>query len=76
MHRGEHVARAEQQLLGFVSDLIAAGARAGELRDDTEPGELASYCLHALGAAGSLTSAASVGRLVAVTMAGLHPPRR
>ena len=75
LHRGEHVARAEQQLLNFIGDLIAEGARAGELRDDAEPGELASYCLHALTAAGSLASAAGVGRLVTVTMAGLRPPR-
>ena len=74
VHRGEHVARAEQELLDFVGDLIAEGARAGELRDDAEPGELASYCLHALTAAGSLASAAGVGRLVTVTMAGLRPP--
>jgi hypothetical protein len=48
--------------------------RAAELRDDTEPGELASYCLHALTAAGSLTSTAAVRRLVTVTVAGLRPP--
>lgn len=75
VHRGEHIARAEQQLLDFVGDLIGEGARAGELRDDAEPGELASYCLHALAAAGSVTSAAAVRRLVTVTMAGLRPPR-
>ena len=74
VHRGEHVAHAEQQLLSFVADLIAEGARAAELRDDTEPGELASYCLHALTAAGFLTSTAAVRRLVTVTMAGLRPP--
>ena len=75
VHRGEHVARAEQELLNFIGDLIAEGVRAGELRDDAEPGELASYCLHALTAAGFLASAAGVGRLVTVTMAGLRPPR-
>ena len=75
VHRGEHVARAEQQLLGFISDLIADGAGAGELRDDAAPGELASYCLHALTAAGSLSSAAALRRLVTITMAGLRPPR-
>jgi AcrR family transcriptional regulator len=74
VHRGEHIAQAEQQLLGFVSDLIAAAAQAGELRGDAEPGELASYCLHALAAAGGLSSQAAVRRLVAVTMAGLRPP--
>ena len=74
VHRGEHIAQAEQQLLGFISNLIADGARAGELRDDAAPGELASYCLHALTAAGSLPSAAAVRRLVTITMSGLRPP--
>jgi len=74
VHRGERIARAEKQLLGFVADLIAVGVRVGELRDDAEPGELASYCLHALTAAGSLASAAAVRRLVAVTMARVASP--
>ncbi len=75
VHRGQHIAQAEQQLLGFLGDLIADGAQAGELRDDAAPGELASYCVHALTAAGSLASADAVRRLVTVTMAGLRPPR-
>lgn len=74
VHRGEQMAQAEQQLLGFVGDLIAAAARAGELRDDAAPGELARYCLHALTAAAGLPAEAAVRRLVAVTMAGLRPP--
>jgi AcrR family transcriptional regulator len=73
VHRGQHIAQAEQQLLSFISDLIAGAAQAGELRDDTAPSELASYCLHALTAAGSLPSEAAVRRLVAVTMTGLRP---
>jgi len=74
VHRGQHIAPAERQLLSFISDLIAHAAQVGELRDDAAPGELASYCLHALTAAGSLTSGAAVRRLVAVTMTGLRPP--
>jgi AcrR family transcriptional regulator len=73
VHRGEHIAQAEQQLLGFISGLIAAAAQAGEVCDDVAPDELASYCLHALAAAGSLPSEAAARRLVAVTMAGLRP---
>jgi AcrR family transcriptional regulator len=73
VHHGEHIAQAEQQLLGFISDLIAGAAQAGELRDDAAPGELASYCLHALAAAGSLPSEAAVRRLVTITMTGLRP---
>ena len=74
LHRGEHVARARRQLQDLVTDLLAKGAEAGEIRADIAPGELAGYCLHALTAAGSLPSEAAVRRLLAVTMAGLRPP--
>ena len=74
VHRGEHIAQAERQLLGLVAELIAAGAQAGELRDDAPPAELASYCLHALTAAASLPSAAAGRRLVKITMTGLRRP--
>ncbi len=73
LHRGEHVARARQQLRDMIRDLLAEGAETGELRDDVAPDELASYCLHALTAASSLPSKAAVRRLVMVTLAGLHP---
>ena len=75
LHRGEHVAEARQQLKDLVADLLATGAQKGEIRDDMAPGELASFCLHALTAAGNLPSEAAVRRLVAVTLAGLRPPR-
>jgi AcrR family transcriptional regulator len=73
LHQGEHVTRAQHHLHAFMTDLVAQGASAGEIRDDVAPGELASYCLHALTAAGSLPSQAAVRRLVAVTLAGLRP---
>ena len=75
LHRGEHVARAQQQLSDFIRDLLTEGAATGDLRDDVAPDELASYCLHALTAASSLPSKAAVRRLVTVTLAGLRPPR-
>jgi AcrR family transcriptional regulator len=75
LHRGEHVARAQQRLSGFIRDLLAEGAESGDLRNDVAPEELATYCLHALAAASSLPSRAAVCRLVAVTRAGLRPPR-
>ena len=71
LHRGEHVARAHEQLTQFVRDLIAEGAKAGIFRDDIAPQELATYCLHALTAASSLPSKPAVRRLVKVTLAGL-----
>lgn len=72
LHRGEHMTRAEQRLTDLVRDLVGAAVRSGDVRDDIPPGELASYCLSALGAASSLPSRASVGRLVAVIRAGLR----
>ena len=75
VHRGEHLADAQQQLLGFLRDLIADAANTGEVRDDVPPTELASYCLHALQAASSLPSEAAAHRLVTVTLAGLRLPR-
>jgi AcrR family transcriptional regulator len=74
LHRGEHVARAQQQLIDLIRDLLTEVAETGELRDDVSPDELASYCLHALTAASSLPSEAAVRRLVTVTLAGLRPP--
>jgi AcrR family transcriptional regulator len=73
LHRGEHVARAQQHLRQFIRDLLAEGAATGDVRADVAPDDLASYCLHALTAASGLPSRAAVRRLVRVTLAGLHP---
>jgi AcrR family transcriptional regulator len=73
LHRDDQVARAERKLRQMIRDLLAEGARAGDLRDDVTPDELASYCLFALAAASSLPSKAAVRRLVTVTLAGLRP---
>jgi AcrR family transcriptional regulator len=75
VHRGEHLAAAHQQLRDLICDLLTEGAQTGDLRADVAPDELTSYCLHALGAAGSLPSKAAVRRLVTVTLAGLRPSR-
>jgi AcrR family transcriptional regulator len=72
LHRDERMDRAERRLHSMVRDLVAEGVEAGEVRVDVAPGELASYSLHALAAAGRLPSKASVRRLVAVTLAGLR----
>jgi AcrR family transcriptional regulator len=74
LHRGGHVTEGRQQLHTLISDLITACSQTGDIRPGVPPGELASYCLHALGAASSLPSRAAVRRLVAVTLAGLRPP--
>ncbi|MGH2649661.1 MAG: TetR/AcrR family transcriptional regulator [Actinomycetota bacterium] len=74
LHRDEQVAGAQRQLRRMIRDLVTDAAKSGDLRDDVSPDELSSYCLHALGAASSLSSKSAVRRLVAVTLAGLRPP--
>ncbi|MBW5480562.1 TetR/AcrR family transcriptional regulator [Streptomyces bambusae] len=76
LHQGEHVTHAERHLAGMVQALIAEGAAEGGLRADVPPAELAQYCLHALTAAGALTSEAATRRLVEVTLGGLRPVPR
>jgi AcrR family transcriptional regulator len=75
LHRGEHVARVQQQIIDMIRDLLTEVAETGDLRDDIAPDELASYCLHALTAASTLPSEGAVRRLVTVTLAGLRPSR-
>ncbi len=72
-HRGEHFVKAQGQLQDFIEDLLREAVKTGAVRDDVAPAELASYCVNALAAAGSLGSKAAVRRLVTVTLAGLHP---
>ncbi len=74
LHRGEHVARAQQRLIDLFRDLLIEAAETGKIRGDVSPDELASYCLHALTGAGGLPSTAAIHRLVAITLAGLRPP--
>jgi AcrR family transcriptional regulator len=73
LHGGRHVARAQQQLQDLIRDLLTENAVNGDIRDDVAADELASYTLHALGAAGGLRSKAAVRRLVIVTVGGLQP---
>ena len=73
LHRGEHVAWAQQQLIDMIRDLLTEAAESGSVRDDVAPEELASYCLHALTAASNPPSEAAVRRLVTVTLDGLRP---
>jgi len=75
LHRHDRVAEAQRQLHDLLEELLTEAATSGEVRGDAAAAELANYCLHALTAASSLPSKASVGRLVAVTLAGLRPPR-
>ncbi|MFI7523765.1 TetR/AcrR family transcriptional regulator [Micromonospora globbae] len=74
LHRSEHVDRAQQRLRGFLQDLIVEAVRDGDLRDDVATDELATYCLHALTAAGTVPQEA-VHRLVTLTLTGLTATR-
>ena len=73
LHRTDHVVRAQKHLQTFISDLIAAGVRTGDLRDDVPVDEITNFALHALAGASSLPSKAAVHRLVNVTLDGLRP---
>lgn len=73
LHGDKQMSSAEQQLQEMIRNLLDECAASGIVRDDVAPGELASYCLHALTAAGRAPSPAAVRRLVAVTLAGLRP---
>ena len=75
LHRSKQATRAQQQLRYMIRDLLTEAAENGHVRGDIAPDELASYCLHALSAAGSLPSEAAVRRLVTVTLTGLRPSR-
>ncbi|MBT2548987.1 TetR/AcrR family transcriptional regulator [Arthrobacter sp. ISL-65] len=74
LHQSPHVSHAHRHLNDFLTDLLRAGAEAGDVRGDVAPEELAGYCLHALEAASELPSREAVRRLVNLTMSGLQPP--
>jgi len=76
LHRHEHLAHAQRRLSELIRELIVECVKAGEVRKDVSPEELATYCLHALGAAVSLRSRTAVQRLVRVTLDGLHSRAR
>ena len=75
LHRGDHMVHAQQHLHRFIRDLLTEGAKAGSIRDDVAPEELATFCLHAINAATDLPSKAAVRRLGKVILAGLHAPQ-
>jgi AcrR family transcriptional regulator len=79
LHRDEQLVHAQHRLRKLIRDVLAEAARAGRVRSDIAPEELASFCLHALAAASDMRSRAAARRLVALTLAGLganHSGRR
>ena len=74
LHSGGHAVHARGHLTAFVSALIAEGARAGTVRSDVPPQELAAFCLAAMSGARDSQSDAVVARLVALTIGALGSP--
>ena len=73
LHRGKHMARHQRMLRRLVGDLIAEGARTGDVRSDIDASELTAYCLGALSGAATVESKAAAQRIAVVVMDGLRP---
>jgi AcrR family transcriptional regulator len=71
VHRTGHVEGAQRRLTVFLRDVLREAAKAGAVRQDIPPDELATFCLHALAGASALRNRPEVGRLVELTMRGL-----
>lgn len=74
LHAAQHVRAAEHELEQFLTRLVGDAVASGEARGDVPPGELAQYCLHAVGTAARLPTKVAVRRLVDVVMRGLDTP--
>ena len=72
LHRDAEIAPMHRQLDDLIAELIASASADGDaVRAGVAPGELASYCRHALEAASTLTTDEAVDRLVAIVLRGL-----
>ena len=75
VHQDHHVKDIEEQLRHLLRDVIADAAKAGTVRRDVAPDELASYSLHALSAAANSPSKPALQRLIDLIVAGLRPTK-
>jgi AcrR family transcriptional regulator len=73
LHRGPHVARADEQLHHLILSLVTEAVASGDVRGDLSADEIVTFCLHALSGANRLPTKAAVQRLVAVTLDGIRP---
>lgn len=64
VHAGEGHEQSRSQLTALFVDAVEAAQRVGDVRSDLGADELASYCVHALAAAGGCSSQATLDRLV------------
>jgi AcrR family transcriptional regulator len=74
LHRSAEVRKSQRQLLALISGLVAEAAAAGAVRQDVPAEELASYCVHALAAAGD-SSTAAIDRLLDLVWTGITSTR-
>jgi AcrR family transcriptional regulator len=74
LHRSAQVRNLQRQLLDLISGLVADAAEAGAVRQDVPAEELASYCVHALAAAGN-SSTPAIDRLLDVVWTGITSTR-
>ena len=73
LHKGKDTVEAQHEVRDILADLLREAGKAGAVRTDAAPRELAGYCVHALSAAGGIPSRAGVRRLVALTLDALRP---
>jgi AcrR family transcriptional regulator len=71
LHRAKHIDRPERELRDLVAGLLTEAAATGAVRTDVPTVELASYCVHAMAAAGDSDAAARITRLVDLVCSGL-----
>jgi len=72
IHQPDRVDRAETELLALFHEVIADAASAGAPRLGPSADERALYCVHALGAAGSLATQDAVRRLADFVLRSLE----
>jgi AcrR family transcriptional regulator len=72
LHGGAHHLEGRRRLRGLLASLLEEAARAGELRDDVVPDELAAYCLAALAGAREVETGAAAARFAALTLDALR----
>jgi AcrR family transcriptional regulator len=72
LHAGPHHLEGRRRLAALLERLLAEAAVVGAIRDDVDPGELAAFCINALGGAREVAEPAGADRIAAVTVDALR----
>jgi AcrR family transcriptional regulator len=72
VHQREHIAAPERRLVEIVRNLLAESQAGGAIRVDVPPGELATFCVYALEAAGAVSSRSAARRLATIVLDALR----